>query len=374
MVWNWQQPNWPQFKYDPKALNSLEALFLKQSGQALGAFKHISDDEQDILKIELISEEALKTSKIEGEDLDRDSLQSSIRQHFGLKTDRRRIAPAEQGVAGMMVDLYQTFDRKLSTKTLFAWHKMLMNGRTDLANIGSYRTHKDPMQVVSGAIYEPTVHFEAPPSNRMKKEMKIFIDWFNNTAPNGKTPLPSLTRAGLSHLYFVSIHPFEDGNGRIARALAEKSLAQNLNHPTLIALAYTIEKHRKAYYDALESNNKRLDITDWLIYFANTVIDAQQNTQTRIEFIIDKSKLYERLRGQLNVRQKKVINRMFREGIDGFKGGLSAKNYISITTAPRATATRDLQDLVSKSALIKTGTGRYTRYHLNVPSLLDKDN
>ena len=194
--------------------------------------------------------------------------------------------------------------------------------------------------------------------------MKRFVAWFNDTAPGGKNPLPALTRAALAHLYFVCIHPFEDGNGRIGRALAEKSLAQNLGQPSLIALAYTIERKRKDYYAALERNNKDLEITDWLTYFANTILEAQSNTIKRVDFYVAKARFYEQLRDQLNERQDKVIARMFREGIDGFKGGLSAENYIAISKTSRATATRDLQDLVEKGALTRTGELRHTRYFL----------
>jgi Fic family protein len=201
----------------------------------------------------------------------------------------------------------------------------------------------------------------------MKDEMDAFVPWFNETAPSGKRPLPALTRAGIAHLYFVSIHPFEDGNGRIGRALAEKSLAQNLGQPSLIALAYTIERSHKAYYAALERNNKDIEITDWLTYFAETILAAQRNTIKRLDFYVAKAKLHEKLRGHLNERQEKAIARMFREGIDGFKGGLSAENYISITKSSRATATRDLQDLVAKGALTRTGELRHTRYQLNIP-------
>ena len=164
----------------------------------------------------------------------------------------------------------------------------------------------------------------------------------------------------------MCIHPFEDGNGRIGRALAEKSLAQNLGQPSLIALAYTIERKRKDYYAALERNNKELEITDWMKYFANTIIEAQTNTIKRVDFYVAKAKFYEKFRGQLNERQDKVIARMFREGIDGFKGGLSAENYISISRTSRATATRDLQDLVEKGALTKTGELRHTRYFQSI--------
>ncbi len=172
--------------------------------------------------------------------------------------------------------------------------------------------------------------------------------------------MPALTRAGIAHLYFESVHPFEDGNGRIGRALAEKALAQNLAQPSLIALAYTIARAQKAYYTALERNNKDNQVTDWLVYFSETVIVAQRNTIKRVEFYVEKTKLYDRLRGQLNPRQEKAVARMFREGFDGFKGGLSAENYISITQASRATATRDLQDFVANGALTRTGELRHT--------------
>ena len=367
-MWNWEREEWPNFRYDQKALAPFEAKFLTQSGHALGVCTHISEDEKNGLKIELMSEEALKTSKIEGEDLDRNSLQSSIRREFGLQADGRKIPPAEQGVASMMVDLYHTFDVPMSHEKIGMWHEMLMNGRRDLKRIGVYRTHQEPMQVVSGSLYEPTVHFEAPPSSRMTLEMTHFITWFNQSSPNSSHELQALTRAGIAHLYFVCIHPFEDGNGRIGRAIAEQSLAQNLGYPTLISLAYTIERSRHAYYAALERNNRSLEITDWLIYFSQTVLEAQVHTQLRMEFIVKKARLYDRLRGRLNVRQEKVLERLFREGVDGFKGGLSAENYHAITGAPSSTVTRDLQDLVEKQALARTGQLKYTRYYLNLPN------
>jgi Fic family protein len=249
---------------------------------------------------------------------------------------------------------------------MFDWHSMLLSGDRSIRVIGGYRTHADAMQVVSGPLHKRSVHFEAPPSSRVPDEMERFIAWFTDTAPRGKTPLPPLTRAGIAHLYFVSIHPFEDGNGRIGRAIAEKSLAQYLGQPSLIALAYTIERKRKDYYASLERNNKETEITNWLEYFANTVLEAQNNTIKRVDFYVGKAKFYEKHRGVFNERQEKVIARIFREGIDGFQGGLSAENYISITGTSRATATRDLQDLIEKSALTKTGELRHTRYHLKL--------
>lgn len=368
MKWNWRQKDWPCFRYDAKVLASLEEQFLHRSGLLLGAYRHITDDEKRRLTVELISTEALKTSEIEGELLNRDSIQSSILRSFGLETDNRKIPLAERGIAEMMVDLYRNYTKPLTHQTLFAWHSLLTSGRQDLKEVGRYRSCNDPMQIVSGPIHNPKVHFEAPPADTMKEEMDAFIGWFKKTVPKGKEPLPALTRAGIAHLWFVSIHPFEDGNGRIGRAVAEKSLSECLGQPALIALSQTIQNNKKAYYSMLEKSNKGNEITEWLRYFANTILAAQDETQTLIDFVIAKARFFDRLRDQLNERQEKVIVRIFREGPKGFKGGLSAENYIKIAGTSRATATRDLQDLVQKDALTKTGELKSTRYHLKMKS------
>lgn len=365
MKWNWQKKDWPHFRYDGMALKALEDQFLHRSGLVFGAYKHIGQDERDILAVDLISEEAVKTSEIEGEFLNRASIQSSIRRDFGLETDDRKIPPAERGIAEMMVALYRNYAAPLTHKTLFDWHRMLTSGRKDLADIGKYRTHADSMRIVSGPVHKPKIHFEAPPSATVRAEMNSFINWLKKTEPKGKAPLSALTRAGLAHLWFVSIHPFEDGNGRIGRTIAEKTLSESLDQPLLIALSHTIQNNKKAYYSMLERSNKDNEITGWLQYFARTILDAQDYTQTLIDFLIEKARFFDRFRGLINSRQEKVIERIFREGPGGFKGGLSAENYISITGTSRATATRDLRDLVKKGGFNKIGELKRTRYYLN---------
>jgi Fic family protein len=367
MTWNWQQPDWPEFEYDSAALTALEETFLLHSGELLGAFRHVGAEDQDALRIELISEEALKTSEIEGELLDRDSVQSSLRQQLGLSGTPRRVPAREHGIAEMMIDLYRAFDTRLTHKSLFRWHEMVMAGHRSIETVGGYRKHKQPMQVISGRFDRPEIHFEAPPSARVKPEMAALIAWFNRTSPNGSDSLPNLTRAGIAHLYFESIHPFEDGNGRIGRALSVKALAQSLGQPSLVALAHTIERDRKAYYQWLERSNKENEITHWLVYFAETILKAQRSTMRHVEFYIAKTKFYDRLRGKLKPRQEKVIVRMFEEGVDGWKGGLSAENYITITKTSRATATRDLRSLVELGALVRSGERRHARYRLGIP-------
>jgi len=367
MTWNWQQPDWPHFTWKQDRLALAERQFLVGGGVLLGTVKHLGEEERNQLTVEAMSTEALTTSEIEGEILDRASVQSSIQRQLGLAADNRRVAPREQGVSEMMVDLYRTFSAPLSGEMIFAWHRMLMSGSRGITDVGRYRTSDEPMQVVSGAEGAPKIHFEAPPSARIPGEMAGFIDWFTRTAPGGTEPLPALTRAGAAHLYFETIHPFEDGNGRIGRAIAEKSLAQSLGQPTLIVLAATILGRRASYYDALEAASKRNEITAWLAWFAGITIEAQQRTLALVEFLIDKAKLFDRLKGQLNDRQQKVLLRMFREGPEGFKGGLSAGKYSTITGASPATATRDLVDLMEKGALIRTGELRHARYNLSVP-------
>lgn len=367
MEWNWQQPDWPNFSWDRARLAPAEQEFLVGGGVLMGTVKHLETDERDQLTIEAMSTEAVTTSEIEGETLDRASVQSSLRKQLGLSTDNRRVRPAEQGIAEMMVDLYRSFVAPLSHETLFRWHRLLVGGRRDLKDVGRYRSSGEPVQVVSGVIDGPKVHFEAPPSSQVAPEMARFIDWFDRTAPGGQEPLPALTRAGIAHLYFESVHPFEDGNGRLGRAIAEKCLAQTLGQPTLTALAATILGRRKTYYDALEAANKHNEITAWLAWFAAVAIEAQRRTIALVEFLIDKAKLFDRLRGQLNFRQEQALLRMFREGPQGFKGGLSAGNFSTITGASPATATRDLVDLVAKGALVRAGERRYARYHLGVP-------
>jgi len=367
MMWNWQRPDWPHFKWESARLTQAEEQFLLGAGVAIGTFKHLGEDEHTQLLVELMSGEAVTTSAIEGEVLNRASVQSSILRQLGLASaDKQRAKPAEQGIAEVMVDLYRSFSEPLSTQMLFGWHRMMMAGRKDLADVGKYRTSRGPMQVISGRIGAQTIHFEAPPSKRVPAEMKRFVSWFNGTSPRGKEPLPAITRAGTAHLYFESIHPFEDGNGRIGRAVAEKAVTQSFGQPVLVSLATTILAHQKSYYRALEKANRQNEITEWLVWFAEIALEAQRRSIAQVEFILTKVKLLDRLRSQINERQQKALLRMFREGLEGFKGGLSAGNYSTITGASPATTTRDLADLVEKDALMRTGERKHARYALKL--------
>lgn len=366
MTWNWQRNDWPNFTWDADKLVRAESLFAEQAGIMIGITKHLDEADHEALTIEMMSDEACDTSAIEGEMLDRASVQSSIQHHFGLKTDRRA-GPAEAGIAEMMVDLYRGLQTPLDQEMLFSWHRMIMAGRRDLADVGGYRRQVEPMQIVSGPIHAPRVHFEAPPSDRIPEEMDRFLTWFRKTAPKKKHALTPVTRAGIAHIWFESLHPFEDGNGRIGRAIIEKALAQSLSRPILTAVAGTLLKHRKEYYEALQRASHNLDITNWLLWFAASTIEAQRRSLTETEFMLSKAHLLSRVGDRLNKRQEKAVLRMFSEGPEGFTGGLSAGNYRRITGASPATATRDLRDLVGLRVLTRTGERKSTRYHLAVP-------
>ena len=209
MNWTWERPAWPDFTWSQAELEPLEARFRDDAGRRIGAWRRLGEDEQTELRVGWLSDEAAETSAIEGELLDRDSVQSSIRRQFGLAHDQRPASPAEAGVAEMMVSVYREFDRPLDHRTLWDWHRMLMRERHRLNVIGGYRRHAEPMQVVSGPDHRPSVHYVAPPSERMTMEMNRFIAWYER-ASAGRNRLAPLTCAGAAHLYFVFIHPFED--------------------------------------------------------------------------------------------------------------------------------------------------------------------
>lgn len=338
------------------------------AGELLGVVRHVPESDRQALTIATMSDEAMTTSEIEGEILERRSVQSSIRRNLGLEAERVPTRPAEAGIGELVVDLYKNWAAPLTDESLHAWHAMVCKGRLDLRDLGRYRTHEEPMQIVSGAIYAPRVHFVAPPSDRVPAEMARFINWFNSAAPGADSPLAPLARSGAAHLAFESIHPYEDGNGRIGRAISEKALAQGLGRPSLIALASTILTHRAAYYRELERANTSNEITNWLAWFAAIAIEAQHRTLANVEFTIEKSRLFESHRERLNSRQTAVMLRVLREGPDGFKGGLSASNYMAIAKTSAPTATRDLGDLVDLGILSRTGERKSTRYHIPMPT------
>ncbi len=367
MIYNWQQADWPEFKYDLERFEDILFSFVEKVGSVSGLLKGLPEDTQTEAIIDMMVSEAIKTSEIEGEYLSRQDVISSIRKNLGFIQNIKSVKDKKaEGAAELMIDVRNTYAECLTKGKLFLWHKMIMKGSRRV-KIGGWRTHKDPMQVISGPIGKQKVHYEAPPSKRIPEEMKNFIRWFNETGPGGSKEIkkPAI-RSAIAHLYFETIHPFEDGNGRIGRAISEKALSQGIGRPILLSMSRTIEANRNAYYDALNVAQGSNEITPWINYFVNVILDAQINTEEQIDFTLKKTKFFDRLQGQLNERQLRIVVRMLEEGPKGFEGGMSAKKYIAITHTSKATATRDLQDMVKKGAFISSGEGRSTRYQVNL--------
>ncbi len=367
MMYNWQHRNWPNFAYYVHRFDTMASQFREIGGQSTGVLLGLSEQEREMSLIDLLVVESLKTSAIEGEMLSRVDLISSIKKNLGFASPAVTVKDKRAaGIAELMVQSRRDFAGELSETTLFNWHNLLMWGSHGV-KVGQWRSHPEPMQIVSGAMGRETVHFEAPPSERVPTEMQTFIAWFNATGPKGAQPLANpIIRSAIAHLYFESIHPFEDGNGRIGRFIAEKVLSQSAGRPVLLSLSSVIEADKKQYYAALQKASQALEIDDWIAYFGETILQAQRNFVQTISFSIKKSRFFATNKPLLNERQQCVVSRMLAEGEDEFTGGMNARKYQAIAKVSKATATRDLQELVEKQILVSKGGGRSTNYQVNL--------
>jgi Fic family protein len=365
-MYNWQLNDWRQFQYKEAEFTAPALLFMALAGESQGYVQSFSGANKAESIITLLVNEAIKTSAIEGEFLNRVDVVSSIRKNLGYSTQTKSKDKRAEGLATLLVKAREDFESDLTEPQLFAWHKLLMLGNNTIT-AGKYRSHTEPMQVISGAVGKEVIHFEAPPSAQVPAEMKMFLEWFNQTKPGGNTPIANLLiRAAVAHVYFETIHPFEDGNGRIGRIIAEKSLAQGLKRPVLMSLSTAIEADKKSYYAALEQAQRTNDLTSWIHYFSETIVKAQQDFIHTINFTLRKTIFFDKHKSQLNGPQLKVINRMLEEGREEFTGGMNARKYQSITQVSKATATRHLQDLVEKRILVSQSGGRSTNYQVNL--------
>ncbi len=368
-IYNWQQDDWPDFTHNPDEFEDELFTFAEKIGRLAGIWQALPEEARLEAVIGMLAAEAIKTSEIEGELLNREDVFSSIRKNLGLHDESRDVRDKRAaGIADLMIDLRNTWQEPLTRELLFSWHGMLLGGSRRI-HVGGWRTHEEPMQIVSGAIGNEKVHYEALPSSRVPQEMQKFIDWFNDTAPEGGSSIRQAPiRCAIAHLYFESIHPFEDGNGRVGRAIAEKALSQGIGGPVLLSLSETIESDKSAYYSALKQAQRSNEITDWIRYFLKTILEAQSRAEAMIGFTLRKARYFDSFKDRLNDRQGKVIRRMLEQGLEGSDNGMNAGKYARIAKTSKATATRDLQDLLEIGAFVRLGEagGRSTKYRINL--------
>lgn len=365
-MWIWQHPNWPNFTFDPSAFPTRVEAFHRAAERLSGRIEALPNAYQADAQIALMLSEVIATSAIEGENLDRDSVRSSLLRHFGVVVSAHRHDDRAAGATELIVDVRRNWHRPLSHEILGHWQSLVVVDRLASTIMrGAYRNDPEPMQIVSGRyVGRPrTVHYEAPPAADVPAEMERFLDWYN-----GSLNLAGPVRAAVAHVWFEKVHPFEDGNGRVGRAISDHALSQSLGRPTLACLATAIDADRDGYYDALEAVGRgNLDLGAFVDYFTAAIVRAQEIALTEVGFVLDKTRFQDRYGDRLNKRQRKVIARVFSEGRAGFAGGLSARNYVSIAKCSPATATRDLAALRDMGALVSHGRGRGLRYAISYP-------
>ncbi len=363
MIYNWQQKDWPHFQYSLTPVEDRLYEIAERMGRTNGMLMGVSNDLQSEALVDMMVSEAIKTSEIEGEYLSRIDVMSSIRNNLGLNNEVLPVRDRRaKGIAELMSAIRNKFSDDLSVEELFSWHSMLMKGDR-IIKVGSWRDHEEPMQVISGPIGKEKVHYEAPPSSMVASEMDAFIAWFNKTEPHAENAIKQgAIRSAIAHLYFETIHPFEDGNGRIGRAISEKALSQGAGRPVLLSLSKIIEGNKRQYYDALKEAQRSNEITAWLEYFVDVVLQAQIYAEEQIGFILKKTKFFDRHKDKLNARQSLVLQKMLEAGVEGIDQRMTAKKYIKIAKTTKPTATRDLQDLVEKGAFMPQGEGRSRGY------------
>jgi Fic family protein len=365
-----ETPGWPQFTWDSEALASRLAAVRHEQGKHLGRMEALGFDLRSEASLEVLTTEVVKSWAIEGEALARDEVRSSIASKLGL--DIAGLPPASreiEGIVELMINATTQFQSPLTEERLFSWHGALFpTGRSGLSRItvGAWRSEETgPMQVVSGSLGHEVVHFEAPRANRLDDEMAAFLKWFND----GPAIDPVL-KAGIAHLWFVTLHPFEDGNGRIARAIGELALARaDKTKNRFYSLSSQVEAERKQYYMELEAAQRGgLDITDWLKWFLGCLDRAIADAQRTLSAVFYKARLWKLVnRSPVNDRQRKVINRL----LNNFRGFLTTTKYAKLAHCSQDTASRDMRDLAERGVLSKNpGGGRSTSYSLVDPAQL----
>ena len=359
-----QRHGWPEFRWSETALTGLLAAVRHRQGRLIGRMEGLGFTHRSEANLRTLTEDVVKSSEIEGEILDRDQVRSSIARRLGL--DIGALAPADrdvEGVVEMMLDATQKYAEPLTAERLFDWHAALFpTGRSGMQRItvGAWRKQTSgPMQVVSGPLGHERVHYEAPEAARLEQEIGAFRDWFN-----GKSGIDPVLKAGLAHFWFVTLHLFDDGNGRIARAIADMALVRSDRSPQrFYSMSAQIRQDRKAYYGVLEATQKGgLDITPWLEWFLHCLDRALDGAEGVLEGVLRKARFWEKHAGaSLNDRQRDMLNRL----LDGFAGKLTSSKWAKIEKCSQDTALRDIKDLIDRGVLGKdAGGGRSTSYSI----------
>src|SRR5580658_8535637 len=359
-----ERTGWPGFRWDHARISPRLVDVRHRQGRLIGRMEGLGFQLRAEAVLDSLTEEVLKLSEIEGETLDRDQVRSSIARRLGL--DIGGLTPRDrdvEGVVEMMLDATQGYDRPLTARRLFDWHAALFpTGRSAMSKIrvGAWRDDaKGPMQVVSGPIGKERVHYEAPAADRVRDEIKKFLEWFEK---DNSTDL--VLKAGVAHLWFVTIHPFDDGNGRIARAIADMVLARSERSPQrFYSMSAQIRQERKAYYEILEATQKgELDITRWLEWFLECLGRAFDRAETILATVLGKARFWESFAGvEFNEREREIVNRL----LNGFEGKLTSSKWAKLAKCSQDTALRDIEDLVRKKVLVKDAAGgRSTSYSL----------
>ncbi|MDI1338446.1 Fic family protein [Polaromonas sp.] len=362
----WQSSDWPHFSYDASALAAPLAQVHRAQGQLMGRMAELGMTQREQATLQVLTQEVIKTSEIEGERLDLDAVRSSIARRLGL--DIGALAPSDRhvdGVVDVVLDATRNFDKPLTQERLFGWHAALFptgySGRVRITVAGWRLDASGPMEVVSGPVGREKVHFTAPPADTLPAQTDAFLQWFN-AAPVGD----ALIKAGLAHLWLVTLHPFDDGNGRISRAVGDMALARaEGTGQRFFSFSAQIQRERKDYYAQLETTQKgQLDVTPWLSWFLGCLLRAVQGADTTLAGVLDKAQFWQRCAGTpMNTRQTQVLNRV----LDGFEGKLTNARWAALGKCSADTALRDINDLLARGVLRRLeGGGRSTGYALCV--------
>ena len=362
----WEKPDWPAFTWDEASLARLVAQASREQGRLLGKMEALGFELRGEANLRTLTEDVIKSSEIEGENLQREQVRSSIARRLGM--DVEGLVPADRNVEGvveMMLDATGNYSQALTEERLFAWHASLFpTGRSGMnkVSVGQWRDDSNgPMQVVSGPVGHEIVHYEAPPAGRISDEIEKFLLWFEQTAD-----IDPLLKAGLAHLWFVTIHPFDDGNGRIARAITDMALARSEKiGQRFYSMSSQIRLEYKEYYNMLEWTQKgELDVSRWQEWFLNCLLRAINGAQKTLSAVLTKANFWERFAKEpLNERQIKMLNKL----LDGFEGKLTTSKWAKITKCSQDTAYRDILDLINRGALQKDASGgRSTSYSLSI--------